>query len=197
MVAVRLRPLSQKELENNEMDIVRIMDQKVVVLLDPADLLNDKNPLGRNRTKEKHYAFDYAFDKETGQGEIFTKTTKHLCDGVINGYNATVFAYGSTGAGKTYTMLGTEEHPGNMFLTLKEIFVQIQKYTRDRNYNIRVSFLEIYNEQIRDLIMVSQDTLDLREDPIKGVTVAGLSEVEVDTPEEILDLLIFGNRNRT
>jgi len=137
------------------MDIVRIMDQKVVILMDPADILNEKAHLGRNRTKEKHYAFDYAYDKETGQNEIFNKSTKFLIDGIINGYNATVFAYGATGAGKTYTMLGTEENPGNMFLTLKEIFTQIRKYQRDRAYNIRVSFLEIYNEQIRDLIMVS------------------------------------------
>ena len=80
---------------------------------------------------------------------------------------------------------------------MKELFVRMQEFKMDRNYNIRVSFLEIYNEQIRDLIMVSSDVLDLREDPIKGVCIAGLSEIEVDTPEEILDLLVFGNRNRT
>ena len=84
-----------------------------------------------------------------------------------------------------------------MFLTLKELFLKMQSFELDRKYNIRVSFLEIYNENIRDLIMVSTDFLDLREDPLKGVCVAGLSEIEVDTPEEILDLLIFGNRNRT
>lgn len=126
---------------------------------------------------------------------------------MLNGYNATVFAYGATGAGKTYTyiyisvtlirMLGTEHNPGIMFQTLKELFLKMKEHQLDREYNIRVSFLEIYNEQIRDLIMVSTDVLDLREDPIKGVCVAGLSEIEVDTPEEVLDLLIFGNRNRT
>lgn len=80
---------------------------------------------------------------------------------------------------------------------MNELFVRMQEFKMDRNYNIRVSFLEIYNEQIRDLIMVSSDVLDLREDPLKGVCIAGLSEIEVDTPEEILDLLVFGNRNRT
>lgn len=94
-------------------------------------------------------------------------------------------------------MLGTEHNPGIMFQTLKELFFKMKDHKLDRQYNIRVSFLEIYNEQIRDLIMVSSDVLDLREDPIKGVCVAGLSEIEVDTPEEVLDLLIFGNRNRT
>lgn len=66
-------------------------------------------------------------------------------------------------------MLGTEDKPGIMFHTLKELFMKIKDYRIDRNYNIRVSFLEIYNEQIRDLIMVSSEVLDLREDPVKGV----------------------------
>ena len=71
--------------------------------MDPADIRHDNNALGKNRSKEKQYAFDFAFDKDTGQVEIFQKTTKFLCDGVLNGFNATVFAYGATGAGKTYT----------------------------------------------------------------------------------------------
>ena len=87
-------------------------------------------------------------------------------------------------------MLGTEDKPGIMFQTLKELFNKMSEYKIDRDFNIRVSFLEIYNEQIRDLIMVASDVLDLREDPVKGVCVAGLSEIEVDTPEEVLDLLM-------
>ena len=73
----------------------------------------------------------------------------------------------------------------------------MNKHKIDREYKIRVSFLEIYNEMIKDLIMVSNDVLELREDPIKGVQVAGLSEIEVHTPDEIFELLIYGNRNRT
>jgi hypothetical protein len=90
-------------------------------------------------------------------------------------------------------MLGTEDNPGIMFHTLKELFNKMKDYKIDREFNIRVSFLEIYNEQIRDLIMVTSDVLDLREDPVKGVCVAGLSEIEVDTPEEVLDLLMYNN----
>ncbi len=141
-----MRPLTPKEIQGEEFEIVRILDQKVVILMDPADILKDNNPLGKNRTKEKQYAFDFVFDKESGQNEVFVHTTKFLCDGVLNGYNATVFAYGATGAGKTFTMLGTEINPGNMFLTLKELFVRMGGFKRDRHYNIRVSFLEIYNE---------------------------------------------------
>ena len=71
--------------------------------MDQADIIPDKNALGKNRSKEKQYPFDYAFYKDTSQVDVFVHTTKFLCDGVLNGYKATVFAYGATGAGKTYT----------------------------------------------------------------------------------------------
>jgi kinesin family protein 18/19 len=137
------------------------------------------------------------FGKESGQIEIFNRTTKFLIDGLINGYNATVFAYGATGAGKTYTMIGTKDNPGNMFLTIKELFERVEKTQSDHNYQIKVSFLEIYNEMIRDLLIISNEILDLREDGNQGIHVAGLSEIDVDSPEEVMDLLFFGNNNRT
>ncbi len=84
-----------------------------------------------------------------------------------------------------------------MFNTMKEVFIDMKRHVVDRDYIIRVSFLEIYNENIKDLIMVSSDVLDLREDPMKGVQVAGLSEIEVHTADEIFELLIYGNKNRT
>ena len=87
-------------------------------------------------------------------------------------------------------MLGIEDKPGIMFQTLKELFTKMTDYKKDKEFNIRVSFLEIYNEQIRDLIMISSDVFDLREDPVKGVCVAGLAEIQVETPEEVLDLLM-------
>lgn len=165
--------------------------------MDPEELMNCKGALGRNWTKEKRYAFDFAFDKESGQAEIFKHTTRFLVEGILHGFNATVFAYGATGAGKTYTMIGNTENPGNMVMTLKELFIKMNELKRENRYNVRVSFLEIYNEQIWDLIVTSTDVLDLREDPEKGITVAGLSEVEVESPEDIMELLQFGNQNRT
>ena len=95
--------------------------------MDPEELMNSKGVLGRNRTKEKRYAFDFAFDKDCGQLEIFKHTTKFLVEGILHGFNATVFAYGATGAGKTYTMVGTEENPGNMFMTLKDLFIKMNE----------------------------------------------------------------------
>ena len=152
--------------------------------------------LQNKRSLEKQYAFDFAFDKEVGQIEILN-WWQHLIDGIIDGYNATVFAYGATGAGKTYTMIGTKENPGLMFLTIKELFEKVQKTQGDNKYQIKVSFLEIYNEMIRDLLVISNDILDLREDKKQGIQVAGLSLIDADSPEEVMDLLMFGNSNRT
>jgi kinesin family protein 18/19 len=187
----------RKEIDKGEYNIVKILDRNVVILMDPAEVANEEKVLGRNRTKEKQYAFDYAFDERTPQIEVFKNSTQFLCEGVLNGFNSTVFAYGQTGAGKTHTMLGKEGDPGIMFNTMKEVFRHIHRLHVDREYLIRVSFLEIYNENIKDLIMQGNEGLDLREDPIKGVQVAGLSEIEVKTPDEIFELLLYGNKNRT
>lgn len=73
-------------------------------------------------------------------------------DGVLLGYNATVFAYGATGAGKTYTMLGTEENYGIMGLVFKEFFKKVEGQRKDKEFKILMSYLEIYNENLWDLI---------------------------------------------
>jgi kinesin family protein 18/19 len=137
------------------------------------------------------------FDQHSTQEQVFEKTTKPLVKPVLNGYNSTVFAYGATGAGKTHTMIGNAEEPGVMYHTMNEIFYQVEKRKKiNLKYKVKVSFLEIYNETIRDLIVPSNEILDLREDANKGIKVAGLSEIEVNSAEEILDLLYQGNNNR-
>jgi kinesin family protein 18/19 len=84
----------KKELDKGEISIVRILDKNVVILMDPADALKEEKVLGKNRSKEKQYAFDYAFPDNTAQQEVFKNTTAFLCEGLLNGYNSTVFAYG-------------------------------------------------------------------------------------------------------
>ena len=124
MVAVRLRPLWSSEQENNELPIVKILDEKLVILRDPQDFEDDlvKNELRKNRTREKRYAFDFAFDEDTETDRVFQLTASPLCQQVMDGFNSTVFAYGATGAGKTHTMLGNADKPGIMFQTMRELF---------------------------------------------------------------------------
>ena len=112
----------------------------------------------------------------------------------MQGYNASVFAYGATGAGKTYTMLGTEDDPGIMMLSIEELFRSIEVYSATRDYMIKVSYVEVYNENIKDLLTergsASEDLyLDLREDNVKGVLVAGVTEIMTTNVEEIAKYL--------
>ena len=105
----------------------------------------------------------------------------------MQGYNASVFAYGATGAGKTYTMLGTEENPGIMMISIDELFKAIMEYSSERDYKLKVSYVEVYNENIKDLLTdKSEDYLDLREDSVKGVCVAGVTEIMTVNVDEIV-----------
>ena len=207
LVCVRARPLSYQEKQLSSYETIKIMD-KMVILTDPIEY-NGPSSIFKNRNKDQTYAFDYAFDKFTSQKTVFDKSTKFLIDGVVNGYNATVFAYGATGAGKTYTMLGTETNPGIMVLTLEELFNKVNSFF-DREYKLKFWLLEIYNENIRDLLKfyktdnnknalenTSNEYLDLREDPEKGIVVSNITEISVTNSNEMLKILKRGNRNRT
>lgn len=198
LVAIRARPLSKKEKEQDPKPILEILERKVVVLIDPlSEQAVPEEAFRINRTKERQYAFDFAFTEDTPQLEVYQDTTNFLLDGVLKGYNATVFAYGPTGAGKTYTMLGTAEKPGLMLMTIVDLFCKAEELEESRVYKIKLSYLEIYNELLRDLIHPNKETLDLREDPHRGMVVAGLSEIMPTSPEEVVSAIRLGNKRRT
>ncbi len=192
LVAVRVRPLSLKEQLISTDETITVENKNTIVLKDPNGYINPNHI----RSKEQFLTYDYAFDKNETQENIFNNTTKFLINGVVNGYNASVFAYGATGAGKTYTMLGSDENPGIMHYTLKELFNEIKLYP-EREFKIKLWYLEIYNENIRDLLVNNSENLDLREDPIRGLIVNGITEKETNSSEDILSLLKKGNKNRT
>ena len=192
LVAVRIRPLNQKEELISTEETISVENKNTILLKDPNGYINPNNI----RAKEQFLTFDYVFDKNETQENIFNNTTKFLINGVVNGYNSTVFAYGATGAGKTYTMLGNDENPGIMIYTLKELFKEIKSYPK-REFKIKLWYLEIYNENIKDLLINNSENLELREDPIKGLIINGITEKETNSSEDILSLLKKGNKNRT
>ena len=209
LVVVRCRPLSQYENQISNFETIKILDEKMLVLIDPIEY-NGPNNIFKNRSREQHYAFDFVFDKFSTQNEIFNNSVKFLIDGVVNGFNATVFAYGATGAGKTYTMTGNDNNPGIMPLTLNELFNKIKEFSNEREYKMKISYLEIYNENIRDLLKfannnnnfnvnntINEEFLDLREDPLKGIIITNITELLVNNSKDILSILKRGNRNRT
>ncbi|XP_043709084.1 kinesin-like protein KIN-8B [Telopea speciosissima] len=194
LVAVKCRPLSEKERQRNR-DILRVTDDGEVIVLDP-DL--SKNYLDRvqNRTKEKRYCFDYAFGPQCTNMDVYKTSISSTISGVIQGLNATVFAYGSTGSGKTYTMVGTQDDPGLMVLSLHTIFDLIKKDRSSKDFEVSCSYLEVYNEVIYDLLQKSSGHLELREDPEQGIIVAGLRCIKVRSADKILELLNLGNSRR-
>ncbi|CAK58210.1 unnamed protein product (macronuclear) [Paramecium tetraurelia] len=198
LVAIRCRPLNQKEVQNEDLDIVRVEDN-LIIILDPIQMEyeaeNKKMLEVYHRSKEQRYAFDKVF-REESQDDIFEQTCKQLIKPVMNGYNATVFAYGPTGTGKTYTMLGNQETMGISVLTIRDMFEFIKR-DLDNEYIVMISYVEIYNEAIRDLLIQQSQYLELRDDPIKGVTIAGVTEYKAISVQQVMNLLLQGNRRRT
>jgi hypothetical protein len=193
LVAVRVRPMWAKEEAAGEYNTVTVLEGKVVTVMDPwydADL----NP---NRAKEKQYAFDVVFDEEVGQEEVYKQSARGLVDGVLDGYNSSVFAYGATGAGKTHTMLGSLDEPGVMVNTLHDMFVRMKDASfHEAKFKVTLSYMEIYNELIKDLLQPTSIDLKLNEDPARGMVVQGITEYGADSADEILELLHRGNMHR-
>lgn len=151
------------------------------------------------RVKDQTFGFDRVFDENTTQAEVYESTTRGLLDSVLDGYNATVFAYGATGCGKTHTITGTAQQPGIIFLTMQELFEKIAERSDEKQTEVSLSYLEIYNETIRDLLVPggSKQGLMLREDANQAVSVAGLSSHHPQDVQQVMDMIVKGNEFRT
>ncbi|XP_042223542.1 kinesin-like protein KIF19 isoform X3 [Homarus americanus] len=194
MVTVRVRPLTSDERLKGCYRITQAIDSKMVTLQEQETNKNDH--LRQKRKQEKGFAYDRLFGEDSNQKEVYEDTTKPLVNDVVNGFSATVFAYGATGAGKTFTMVGTQDEPGIMVRALNDLFQSLGE-NESRKTKITMSYLEIYNENIRDLLQPS-GTLELREDAKTGVIqVAGLSEKTIVSTKEVMKLLTKGNKERT
>eukprot|EP00731_Ephydatia_muelleri_P038375 Em0737g1a len=193
-VVVRIRPETETELRTGYPIVVKAVDDHVLVF-DPQP---DNTPtVGRCcKQKDLRLGFDRVFDATGTQMEVFEHTTKDVINDLLDGINCSVFAYGATGAGKTHTMLGDASSPGVMFYTMLELYTKIYEHKEEKTCEVGVSYLEIYNETIRDLIVPS-GALELREDYNQGLVVSGLTMHQPKTADEILNFLTIGNRNRT
>ncbi|XP_053783005.1 kinesin-like protein KIF19 isoform X5 [Desmodus rotundus] len=195
MVALRIRPLSAAELEQGATVTTHKVGDQMVVLMDPSE--DPEDTLRTHRSRERTFTFDAVFDQRASQGDVYRATAQHLVAGVLSGYNATVFAYGPSGAGKTHTMLGVDAEPGIYLRTLTDLFQAIEGTRDDMDYSVSMSYLEVYNEVLRDLLNPSSGVLDLREDARGAVQIAGITEVSTSNAQEIMQLLTRGNRQRT
>jgi kinesin family protein 5 len=134
------------------------------------------------------------------QKDVFDFSIRSTVDDILNGYNGTVFAYGQTGAGKSYTMMGTniadEEGRGVIPRIVEQIFQSILSSPSTIEYTVRVSYMEIYMERIRDLLAPQNDNLPVHEEKNRGVYVKGLLEVYVSSVEEVYEVMNRGGSSR-
>ncbi|KAF7331849.1 Kinesin-domain-containing protein [Mycena kentingensis (nom. inval.)] len=187
-------------------EVVQIIDDRILTF-DPAEKDPSKAflergflPPGTKRYKDKRFMFDRVFNHEAHQQDVYSATAQPLLQGVLDGYNATVFAYGATGCGKTHTISGTETDPGIIYMTMADLFQRIDDRRDEWTVEVMVTFLEIYNEEIRDLLAdpssaAPRGGLSIRED--KTVKVAGLTELRPSSADEVKEIVLLGNTRRT
>uniref|UniRef100_A0AAQ5Y813 Kinesin family member 13Bb n=1 Tax=Amphiprion ocellaris TaxID=80972 RepID=A0AAQ5Y813_AMPOC len=163
---------------------------------------------GDPRTQPKVFAYDYCFwsmdesqkDKFAGQDVVFQCLGENLLDNAFMGYNACIFAYGQTGSGKSYTMMGSAEQPGLIPRLSSSLFSRtVQEAREGESFTVEVSYMEIYNEKVRDLLdpKGSRQALRVREHKVLGPYVDGLSHLAVASYKDIESLMSEGNKSRT
>lgn len=192
-VVVRCRPMDDKEKSRNYSRVVEACPSRGVV-----EIRNPREDPSRDNTKV--FTFDAVYDYHSSQQDMYEETVRPLVSSVLDGFNGTIFAYGQTGTGKTYTMEGIKgdtERRGIIPRSFEHIFSHIGR-SENMQYLVRASYLEIYQEEIRDLLQSDQCLrFELKEKPESGVFVKDLSSVICKSASEIQQLMNKGNLNRT
>ncbi|PKS09057.1 hypothetical protein jhhlp_003670 [Lomentospora prolificans] len=185
-VVARFRPQNRIELDSGGKPIVSFQG-------DDTCVLDSKDAQGT-------FTFDRVFDMSCKQADIFDFSIRSTVDDILNGYNGTVFAYGQTGAGKSYTMMGTsiddEANRGVIPRIVDQIFASIMSSPSTIEYTVRVSYMEIYMEKIRDLLAPQNDNLPVHEEKSRGVYVKGLLEIYVSSVQEVMEVMRRGGNAR-
>ncbi|XP_023731886.1 kinesin-like protein KIN-7N isoform X1 [Lactuca sativa] len=186
-VAVRVRPpVKSDEDSNSNCSHWKVDDNRISL---------HRSLSGTPLPPALSYAFDHVFDQNCSNSSVYDLLTKDIIHAVVDGFNGTAFAYGQTSSGKTFTMNGSENDPGIIHRAVKDIFAKIDMST-DREFLIRVSYMEIYNEEINDLFAVENQKLQIHESLERGIFVAGLREEIVNNAEQVLKLIEMGEVNR-
>uniref|UniRef100_A0A4W6G964 Kinesin-like protein n=1 Tax=Lates calcarifer TaxID=8187 RepID=A0A4W6G964_LATCA len=153
----------------------------------------------RNATETVKYHFDVFHGEQTTQQEVFLSSVKPILPHILKGQNASVFAYGPTGAGKTHTMLGSSDQPGVIPRAVREVFNLVKAKDEDDgwDYSIGMSYLEIYNEKVLDLLSPSSQDLPIREDKDKNILIPGLTHTTISSFADFDKHFVPASLNRT
>ncbi|XP_053256884.1 kinesin-like protein KIF1B isoform X7 [Podarcis raffonei] len=197
-VAVRVRPFNSRETSKESKCIIQMQGNS-------TSILNPKNP----KEAPKSFSFDYSYWSHTSpddpcfasQNRVYNDIGKEMLLHAFEGYNVCIFAYGQTGAGKSYTMMGKQEEnqAGIIPQLCEELFEKINDNSNEEiSYSVEVSYMEIYCERVRDLLNPkNKGNLRVREHPLLGPYVEDLSKLAVTSYTDIADLMDAGNKART
>ncbi|XP_058160431.1 kinesin-like protein KIF1B isoform X12 [Dasypus novemcinctus] len=197
-VAVRVRPFNSRETSKESKCIIQMQGSS-------TSIINPKNP----KEAPKSFSFDYSYWSHTSpedpcfasQNRVYNDIGKEMLLHAFEGYNVCIFAYGQTGAGKSYTMMGKQEEgqAGIIPQLCEELFEKINdNCNEEMSYSVEVSYMEIYCERVRDLLNPkNKGNLRVREHPLLGPYVEDLSKLAVTSYTDIADLMDAGNKART
>ncbi|XP_044136760.1 kinesin-like protein KIF3A isoform X3 [Bufo gargarizans] len=191
-VVVRCRPLNEREKVMGSKMAVRVDEIRGTIAVHKVDSMNEP---------PKTFTFDTVFGTDSNQLDVYNLTARPIVDSVLEGYNGTIFAYGQTGTGKTFTMEGVRAVPelrGIIPNSFAHIFGHIAKAEGDTRFLVRVSYLEIYNEEVRDLLGKDQtQRLEVKERPDVGVYIKDLSGYVVNNADDMDRIMTLGHKNRS
>ncbi|XP_030173755.1 kinesin-like protein KIF3A isoform X2 [Lynx canadensis] len=191
-VVVRCRPLNDREKSMCYKQAVSVDEMRGTITVHKTDSSNEP---------PKTFTFDTVFGPESKQLDVYNLTARPIIDSVLEGYNGTIFAYGQTGTGKTFTMEGVRAVPelrGIIPNSFAHIFGHIAKAEGDTRFLVRVSYLEIYNEEVRDLLGKDQtQRLEVKERPDVGVYIKDLSAYVVNNADDMDRIMTLGHKNRS
>ena len=204
LVAIRARPLSKSELDDSNFNIISVPEKDVIKISMPTEYIPDDmsgiflagEQIKILKVKEISYEYDFVFGENSTQEEIYENTTANLIKQVVEGYSATIMAYGATGSGKTYTMVGKGDKIGLMIRSIRDLFNFVNSQ-QNKVYNIKISYIEVYNEVLKDLLSEKKVPPEIRTDQSKGVIIQGAECIKVNSEKEAFRLINSGNKRRT
>ncbi|CAG9317839.1 unnamed protein product [Blepharisma stoltei] len=189
-VFCRFRPLSTNEAQIFQTKFIDISSDCKSIIIQPS----------KQGADTQIFNYDHAFASESSQELVYELSAKPIVDSVMHGFNGTIFAYGQTASGKTYTMMGpsldSSDHVGIIPRTISTVFSEIDNSESSVEFSVKVSYCELYMEDVKDLLNENKGKLKIREDKARGVYLEGLTEVYVSSGEEVYELLEYGNSNR-
>ena len=191
-VCLRIRPMNLQELGRSDLNCIEPVSSNQLIFT--------------NKNMRRSYTYNLVFGPDATQEDVFYNcSVNKLIDSALEGYSVTIFAYGQTGSGKTYTIMGRDDsinekilsndkYSGIMPKSINYIWNTVG--SKQEKYYIKVSFLEIYNEQINDLLNIGNTNLQIRWDQRQGFFVEGLLVIECKKPQDIVEVILQGTKNR-